>query len=215
MRVLIAVPVLLMACLTDPPYHPYSAQQHAQQGGPAAQGPYQDPNSPSGYSNHPTYQTNLNGPPPGPRPPPYVPPANGQGGVAVGPSAPGAPPQPQPMGGPTGVGPATGAPPPINASPTVAGRYQCWVAGAGMYAQSNLGLITLDFNNSYSSTQNTSTGTYRVDGTRVLFTGGPLAGYVGALESNSNGPLVRFHAELPSDPGSQLRVGDHVCYLTR
>jgi hypothetical protein len=213
MRVLIAVPVLLTACLTDPPYHPYSTQQHAQQGGPTAQGPYQDPNSPSGYSNHPTYQTNLNGPPPGPQPPPYVPPANGPGGVTVGPSAPGAP--PQPMGGPTGVGPATGAPPPINASPTVAGRYQCWVAGAGMYAQSNLGLITLDFNNSYSSTQNTSTGTYRVDGMHVLFTGGPLAGYVGALESNSNGPLVRFHAELPSDPGSQLRVGDHVCYLTR
>jgi hypothetical protein len=213
MRVLIAVPVLLTACLTDPPYHPYSQQQHAQQGGPTARGPYQDPNSPSGYSNNPTYQTNLNRPPPGPQAPPYVAPANGQGGVTVGPSAPGAP--PQPMGGPTGVGPATGAPPPINASPSVAGRYQCWVSGAGMYAQSNLGLITLDFNNSYSSTQNTSTGTYRVDGTHVLFTGGPLAGYVGALESNSNGPLVRFRAELPSDPGSQLRVGDHVCYLSR
>jgi hypothetical protein len=124
--------------------------------------------------------------------------------------APGAPPQPT-----TGLGPATGAPPPMNSAPSVAGRYQCWVSGAGMYAQSNLGLITLDFNNSYSSTQNTSTGTYRVDGTHVLFTGGPLAGYVGALESNSNGPLVRFRAELPSDPGTQLRVGDHVCYLSR
>jgi hypothetical protein len=116
----------------------------------------------------------------------------------------------------TPVGPATGAPPANNGLPaSVAGRYQCWIAGAGMYAQSNLGLITLDFNNSYSSTQNTSTGTYRVDGTHVLLTGGPLAGYVGAFESNANGPLVRFRAELPNDPGTQLRVGDHVCYLTR
>jgi hypothetical protein len=216
MRILIVVPVLVTACLTDPPYRPYST--HAQSGhGPGGQpdpqqpphGPYVDPNSPTGYSNTPTYQTNLNGPPPGPQPPPYIPPQPGQAGVAVPPT--GAPPQPM---GP--VGPATGAPPANNALPaTIAGRYQCWVSGAGMYAQSNLGLITLDFNNAYSSTQNTSTGTYRVDGARVLFTGGPLAGYVGALEANSNGPLVRFRAELPSDPGTQLRVGDHVCYLTR
>jgi hypothetical protein len=106
-------------------------------------------------------------------------------------------------------------PPPMPQSAQVAGRYQCWVAGAGMYAQSALGLVTLDFNNSYSSTQNTSTGTYRVDGAHVLLTGGPLAGYVGALENNANGPLVRFRVERPNDPGPQLQTGDHVCYLTR
>jgi hypothetical protein len=48
-----------------------------------------------------------------------------------------------------------------------------------------------------------------------LFTGGPIASYVGMLESNRNGPYLRFRVERPNDPGTQLGIGDHVCYLTR
>lgn len=99
---------------------------------------------------------------------------------------------------------------------SAAGRYQCWITGAGMYSQSSLGMITLDFNQSYQTTANAqATGTYRVDGARVYFTGGALAGYVGVLESNQNGPLLRLRTEVPNDPGPALRVGDHVCYLVR
>lgn len=82
-----------------------------------------------------------------------------------------------------------------------------------MYAPSSLGVITLDFNNSYSSTQSQATGTYKLDGSHVLLVGGPLAGYVGSLETNQNGRLVRFRVEMPSEPGASLRIGDHVCYL--
>ncbi len=108
------------------------------------------------------------------------------------------------------------AQPPQGQVSSAAGRYQCWVAGAGMYSQSSLGMITLDFNGSYQSTANAQAGgAYRVDGQRVYFTGGAIAGYVGSLESNQNGPLLRVRTEVPNDPGAALRVGDHVCYLVR
>ncbi|MFT3698334.1 MAG: hypothetical protein QM831_34645 [Kofleriaceae bacterium] len=225
-----ALMIAAVGCLTDPPYRPYGAQQqgYGPQGPPPGGGPYQDPNAP------PTYQTQLQ--PSGPQPPPYVPPdpnapqqppPSQQGGVTVAPtiSPTTAPPgtyqtqlQPPPGSPPPGSSPTpppSSYPPPAQPS-SAAGRYQCWVAGAGMYAQSSLGLITLDFNQSYSSTSNAqATGTYRVDGPRVYFTGGAMAGYVGSLESNQNGPLLRLRTEVPNDPGPALRVGDHVCYLVR
>lgn len=142
-----------------------------------------------------SYQTNLSGQPSGPQPPPFI----DNGGVSVS-NTNGGYAQPVPM--------PQAAPP-----PSVAGRYQCWVSGAGMYAPSSLGLVTLDFNNSYSSTQSQATGTYKVDGSHVLLAGGPLAGYVGSLETNQNGRLVRFRVEMPSDPGPAQKIGDHVCYL--
>ncbi len=220
---LVVVPALLLAagCLTDPPYRPYSAQQAPQQQpgyGPQPPGPppmqagplrpTTDPNL-APPSTGGSYQTNLNGQPTGPQPPPFIDNSGQQGGVSVSntnggypPAAQPAPPQPPPM--------------PQAAPPTsVAGRYQCWVNGAGMYAPSSLGLVTLDFNNSYSSTQSQATGTYKVDGSHVLLTGGPLAGYVGSLETNQNGRLVRFRTEMPSDPGPTQKIGDHVCYLAR
>jgi hypothetical protein len=66
MKVLIVLPLLITACLTDPPYRPYSTHpqsgygpgQDQQQQQPPPHGPYVDPNSPTGYSNTPTYQTN-------------------------------------------------------------------------------------------------------------------------------------------------------------
>jgi hypothetical protein len=235
MRVLITAPLALSfvaGCLTDPPYRPYATQPsqsgYGPQSGPppnqASPGQYAgpSPSSSSGPSNYPTYQTNLGGPgspgpqgagPSGPQPPPFVEPAPGaSGGVTV--TSTNAPPPMQPGPLPPAQGPA-GAPPASTLPATVAGRYVCWVSGAGMYAQSSLGTLTLDFNSTYSSTANTATGTYRVDGTRVLFTGGPIAGYVGSLETNRNGPLVRFRVDHPNDPGPALGVGDHVCYLAR
>ncbi len=212
MRFFAWIPLLTAGCLTDPPYRPYSAQQ--QQSGygqppPQQQGPQADPLRPttdpnlappsSGYQ---TYQTNVNGAPQGAQPPPFVDPAapaSAQGGVVVS-NTPPPPPQPQPQ---------------TTLPASAAGRYQCWVVGAGMFSQSSLGLVTLDFSNAYSSSVSAATGTYKVDGTHVLFTGGSLAGYVGALESNSNGPFVRFRTEKPSDPGPSGRIGDHVCYLAR
>ncbi|MEP6865951.1 MAG: hypothetical protein ABJE66_35355 [Deltaproteobacteria bacterium] len=226
MKVLVVL-ALTSGCLTDPPYRPYAQQQQqAPQTGygppPAQQqhGPYSDPNSPTGYSNYPTYQTNLNAAPAptGPQPPPFVASSQPQGGVTVMQSPPPAAPAPQPappppMPAPPPAQPPT-SPPASGLPPTVAGRYVCWVSGAGMYAQSSLGTITLDFNSSYSSTANAAApGTYRVDGNHVLFTGGPIASYVGVLESNRNGPLLRFRVEHPNDPGPQLSIGDHVCYL--
>jgi hypothetical protein len=213
---------LASGCLTDPPYRPYAQQgQQTGYGPPPGQqphGPYVDPNSPTGYSNYPTYQTNLKPAPTGPQPPPFVEYSPPQGGVTVmqsGPPPAQPPPaQPPPLAPPPG--PQPGAPPPGALPPSVAGRYVCWVSGAGMYAQSSLGTITLDFNSTYSSSTNVATpGTYRVDGNRVQFTGGPLASYVGVLESNRNGPLMRFRVEHPNDPGPQLSIGDHVCYLAR
>jgi hypothetical protein len=221
---------LVSGCLTDPPYRPYAQQQGSQTGyGPPPSqqphGPYADPNSPTGYSNYPTYQTNLNAAPApagatGPQPPPFDPSSQAQGGVTVmqspPPGAPPAapPPAPAPLPAPPPPQPPPSSPPSSGLPPTVAGRYVCWVSGAGMYAQSSLGTITLDFNSSYSSTANAAApGTYRVDGNHVLFNGGPLASYVGVLESNRNGPLLRFRVEHPNDPGPQLSIGDHVCYL--
>ena len=212
---------LASGCLTDPPYRPYAQQQAPQTGyGPPPSqqqhGPYSDPNSPTGYSNYPTYQTNLNAAPApagptGPQPPPFDPSSQSQGGVTVTQSPQPAPP---PMPAPPPPPPPAQTPPSSGLPPTVAGRYVCWVSGAGMYAQSSLGTITLDFNSSYSSTANaTAAGTYRVDGNHVLFTGGPIASYVGVLETNRNGPLIRFRVEHPNDPGPQLSIGDHVCYL--
>lgn len=233
MRFLVVV-ALASGCLTDPPYRPYSQQgQQTGYGPPPSQqqhGPYADPNSPTGYSNYPTYQTNLNPAPTGPQPPPFVGSTQPQGGVTVmqsGPPPAQPPPaqpppaqpppaQPPPATTPPPPGPQPGAPPAGGLPPTVAGRYVCWVSGAGMYAQSSLGTITLDFNGAYTSTANAATpGTYRVDGNRVQLTGGPLASYVGVLESNRNGPLIRFRVEHPNDPGPQLGIGDHVCYLAR
>jgi hypothetical protein len=216
------VVALASGCLTDPPYRPY-AQQGSQTGygpppGQQQHGPYADPNSPTGYSNYPTYQTNLNAAPAptGPQPPPFDPSSQSQGGVTVMQSPPPAPqPAPQPAPPPMPAPPPPQQPsPPSGLPPSVAGRYVCWVSGAGMYAQSSLGTITLDFNSTYSSTANAAApGTYRVDANHVLFTGGPLASYVGVLESNRNGPLIRFRVEHPNDPGPQLSIGDHVCYL--
>lgn len=232
MKFSIAAALLAAGCLTDPPYRPYSGQQ-------SQNGYGQQPPPGSGpSSNYPTYQTNM-GQPTGPQPPPFDNTTSGspQGGVSVQPAGPPPPaqtPPPPPQGQMSGVGPPppgyyqtpgvapTGsAPPPTQvttaAPPSqVAGRYQCWVSGAGMYAQSSLGLITLDYSNSYTSSTNTATpGTYRVDGNRVMFTGGPIASYVGVLESNRNGALLRFRVERPNDPGPTLSIGDHVCYLTR
>ena len=223
-RLLILV-ALTSGCLTDPPYRPYAQQQQTGYGPPPSQqqhGPYPDSNSPTGYSNYPTYQTNLNPAPAptGPQPPPFDSSSQPQGGVTVMQSpAPQPQPQPAPLPPPAPAplppAPAPG-PPSAGLPPTVAGRYVCWVSGAGMYAQSSLGTITLDFNSSYSSSANPAApGTYRVDGNHVLFTGGPIASYVGVLESNRNGPLIRFRVEHPNDPGPQLSVGDHVCYLAR
>lgn len=227
MKYLIGFALLASGCLTDPPYRPYAQQQQTGYGPPPAQqphGPYPDPNSPTGYSNYPTYQTNLNGAPAsapgptGPQPPPFDNSSQaqgGQGGVTVMNSPPPvAAPPPAPLPAPPPAPAPAPAPPAL--PPTVAGRYACWVSGAGMYAQSSLGTITLDYNNSYSSTSNPAApGTYRVDGNHVLFTGGPIANYVGVLESNHNGPLMRFRVERPNDPGPTLSVGDHVCYLAR
>jgi hypothetical protein len=219
---LLVVLALASGCLTDPPYRPYAQQgQQTGYGPPPTQqqhGPYADPNSPTGYSNYPTYQTNLSPAPAGPQPPPFVGYGQPQGGVTVLQSAPppGSPPPGSPPYAPPPATPPPAATQPSALPPTVAGRYQCWVSGAGMYAQSSLGTITLDFNNSYSSSTNPTTpGTYRVDGNHVLLTGGPLASYVGVLESNRNGPLIRFRVEHPNDPGPQLGIGDHVCYLAR
>jgi len=226
-----ALVVLLSgACLTDPPYRPYSGRQQQNGYGPQPGAP---PPGSGPSSNYPTYQTNMGPAPTGPQPPPFDNSTSGSpGGVTVA-STGGPPAQPPPtssVGPPPpgyyqtpGVQPAPGAPPapappPAQSGVTpsqVAGRYQCWVSGAGMYSQSSLGMITLDFNNSYSSTANPAAGTYRVDGNRVMFTGGPIASYVGVLETNRNGPLLRFRVERPNDPGSQLSTGDHVCYLTR
>ncbi|CAN5300619.1 hypothetical protein BH11MYX1_BH11MYX1_11180 [soil metagenome] len=214
MRILVVAPALLLAagCLTDPPYRPYSAQSSQQSGSgpllpPAPKAdplkPTTDPNL-APPSSGGSYQTNLSGQPSGPQPPPYIASSPGQTGGQAG--VPGASPPPP-------IAPPPQATPPSALPTTVAGRYQCWVNGAGMYAPSSLGLVTLDFNNSYSSTQSQATGTYKVDGSHVLLTGGPLAGYVGSLETNQNGRLVRFRVEMPSDPGPALRIGDHVCYL--
>ncbi|MEO8549995.1 MAG: hypothetical protein ABI678_08475 [Kofleriaceae bacterium] len=219
MKLLIASALLLtMGCLTDPPYRPYAG--HPQQNG---YGPQPGAPPPGGANNYPTYQTSMGPAPAGPQPPPFVEP---QGGVTVASS--GAQPPPSSAAPPPpgyyqtpGVQPAPGAspvpPPAQTAAPAqAAGRYQCWVVGAGMYAQSSLGMITLDFSGSYATTANAATpGTYRVDGNRVMFTGGPIASYVGVIETNRNGPFLRFRVERPNDPGPQLGIGDHVCYLAR
>ena len=220
MRVLVVWPVMLLAagCLTDPPYRPHGAQP-AQQPSGSTSGPTGSSGPRAGTPLKPTtdqslapptggsYQTNLSGQPSGPQPPPFVAPTTAQGGA--NPPPPMAPPPMAPAAPPS----ASSSAPPSALPTTVAGRYQCWVNGAGMYAPSSLGLVTLDFNNTYSSTQSQATGTYRVDGSHLLLTGGPLAGYVGSFESNQNGRLVRFRADMPGDPGPSQKIGDHVCYL--
>ncbi len=235
---------LIGGCLTDPPYRPYATQPassgYSSQPAPSPSEGSASPASPSPVSpvsaapatagpapSYPTYQTQLGESPPGaaaaPTAPTGAPAAKSQppaptatGATARGSSAP-----PPFVGSASPAGPQGGAaPPPAPAptplAPTIAGRYVCWISGAGMYAQSGLGTLTLDYNLSYTSTASTvAGGTYRQDGTRVLFAGGPIAGYVGSLETNSNGPLMRFRVDHPNDPGPSLRIGDHVCYRTR
>ncbi len=83
----------------------------------------------------------------------------------------------------------------------------------GNYTASVLGTFTFGADGSYQTTAGAS-GTYRVAGARLALVGGKLDGWVGAIETPGGGTLrVRFRADTPGDPGSSIKIGDHVCTL--
>lgn len=121
--------------------------------------------------------------------------------------------------------PSTPAAPPSEAQPPPPaslpdGAYRCQVrtlapGGAGpSFAASILGAITIA-GQRYGATGadgERSGGKLAVDGAarRVRFSGGPLDGWVGAIDGPGK---LRFSGKTPADPGDSLRVNDHLCTL--
>lgn len=58
-------------------------------------------------------------------------------------------------------------------------------------------------------------GAVKRAGTQLVFVDGPLAGWVAATGRNSTGPFFRVRGGARSDPGTEVKVGDDLCYGRR
>jgi hypothetical protein len=100
------------------------------------------------------------------------------------------------------------------------GAYKCQTralapSGSGAaFAQSILGTITISGQRYGATGQDgeRSGGKFQLDAPakRVRFNGGPLDGWVGAVEASGK---FRFSGKTPQEPGDSLRVNDHLCAL--
>lgn len=64
----------------------------------------------------------------------------------------------------------------------------------------------------YEATELKRGGAVKRAGTQLIFVDGPLAGWVAATGRNSTGPFFRVRSGDRSAPGTEVKVGDDLCY---
>lgn len=100
------------------------------------------------------------------------------------------------------------------------GRYSCLVLGAGpnfmpTYNASVLGSFVLERGTYRAEAYKNAGGKVTRDGDRLHFSGGPVDGWVAAIDKNSSGPFFRFREKSHGDPGAKTEYGDHLCFLRK
>jgi hypothetical protein len=106
-------------------------------------------------------------------------------------------------------------------TPLPDGKYACLVLGTGMnyvptYDASVLGTIVLRDGGYVAEGYKGAGGKVtRKPDDRLRFEGGPLDGWVAAIDQNSSGPFFRFREKSHGDPGPKTRIGDHLCFLRK